>query len=170
MPSNFPTVTLRRFDVADVPMLLSMESDPEVMRFSTGVKTADDARRLELLAWLDEPVTDIGHWVIDANGTAVGWVSLTPLGSTGRIQLAYRLCRSAWGQGIASQAGAQVCSYAWRTLRVQELVAVIWPGNDASVRVVEKLGFAFAGREHHYERETDVYILLRPDAESGLSF
>lgn len=169
MPPNLPTVTLRRFDVADVPMLLSMESDPEVMRYSTGVKAADDSRRHELLAWLDEPLTDIGHWVIDVNGTAVGWVSLTPLGSAGRIQLAYRLRRSAWGQGIATQASAQICSYAWQTLGVRELVAVIWPGNDASVRVVKKLGFAFAGREHHYERETDVYVLRRPNAESGLS-
>jgi len=166
MPHS-PTVTLRRLQITDIPMVLSMESDPEVMRHSTGVKAADEARRRELLAWLDEPVTDIGHWAVVADGMAVGWVSLTQLGTTGRLQLAYRLCQAAWGRGIATRAGAQLCDYAWQRLDVPELVAVVWPGNEASMRVLEKLGFAFAGCECHYGRETDVYVLCRPGLTSG---
>ncbi|QVQ27814.1 GNAT family N-acetyltransferase [Achromobacter deleyi] len=169
MPADSPRVTLRRLHVADVPMMLAMESDPEVMRHSTGVKAADDARRQELLAWLDQPLTDLGHWAIALDGKAVGWVSLTPLEDTGRIQLAYRLCREAWGLGCATQAAAQLCDYAWQTLDVPELIAVVWPGNAASRRVLEKLGFAFAGMEQHYGRATQVYALPRPAGRSALS-
>ncbi|MEN4918043.1 GNAT family N-acetyltransferase [Achromobacter spanius] len=167
---SIPRVILRRLRKADVPMMLAMESDPAVMRFSTGVKAADEARRQELLSWLDEPATDIGHWAIEADGEAVGWVSLTPLEATGRIQLAYRLSRHAWGLGCATQAGAQLCDYAWRTLEIPELVAVVWPGNMASMRVLTKLGFTRIGTERHYGRDTEVYALPRPQTQTGLSF
>lgn len=167
-PAAFPRVTLRRLQAADVPMMLAMESDPEVMRHSTGVKAADEARRAELLAWLEEPPTNLGHWAIAADGKAVGWVSLTPLEGSGRIQLAYRLCRDAWGMGCATQAAAQLCHYAWRTLDVPELIAVVWPGNTASKRVLEKLGFVHTGPERHYGRDTEVYALPRP-GQSDLS-
>lgn len=159
-------VTLRRMQEDDIPMLLAMESDPEVMRYSTGVKPADEARRQELLAWLREPLTRLGHWAITVDGAAVGWVSLVPLAGTDSIQLAYRLQRAAWGKGHASQAAKQLCEYAWRETEVSELVAVVWPDNQASVRVLEKLGFAFRSRECHYDRETIVYTLPRPAAGS----
>ncbi|MFD4837031.1 GNAT family N-acetyltransferase [Achromobacter sp. NPDC058515] len=162
MPTASPRVTLRRLQESDVPMMLAMESDPEVMRHSTGVKPADEARRRELLAWLNEPQTDIGHWAIVADGKAVGWVSLTPLEDTGRIQLAYRLCRDAWGLGCATRAAAQLCDYAWQRLDAPELVAVVWPDNHASARVLEKLGFAFSAHAQHYGRGTAVYALPRP--------
>lgn len=163
LPSS---VTLRRMQEDDIPMLLAMESDPEVMRYSTGVKPADEARRQELLAWLREPLTRLGHWAITVDGAAVGWVSLVPLAGTDSIQLAYRLQRAAWGKGYASQAAKQLCEYAWRETEVSELVAVVWPDNQASVRVLEKLGFAFRSRECHYDRETIVYALPRPAAGS----
>ncbi|QKH38467.1 GNAT family N-acetyltransferase [Achromobacter pestifer] len=157
-----PRVILRRMQEDDIPMLLSMESDPEVMRYSTGVKPADDARRHELLAWLREPSTRLGHWAITMNGAAVGWVSLVPLAGTDSIQLAYRLQRAAWGRGYASQAAQQLCEYAWRELELGELVAVVWPDNQVSMRVLEKLGFTFRAHERHYGRDTAVYALARP--------
>lgn len=162
MPCTPARVNLRRMQPDDVPMILAMESDPAVMRYSTGVKPATAARRQELLAWLDEPQTDLGHWAVLADGAAVGWISLVPLESDGRVQLAYRLCRAAWGQGYATQAGRLLCDYAWRVLDVPELVAVAWPDNHASARVLEKLGFAFSAHERHYGRPTVVYALQRP--------
>lgn len=93
-------------------------------------------------------------------------MSLVPLAGTDSIQLAYRLQRAAWGKGYASQAAKQLCEYAWRETEVSELVAVVWPDNQASVRVLEKLGFAFRSRECHYDRETIVYTLPRPAAGS----
>ncbi len=167
MPSPL-RVTLRRMQEDDIPMLLAMESDPEVMRYSTGVKPADEARRQELLAWLREPQTRLGHWAITLDGASVGWISLVSLAGTDSIQLAYRLQRSAWGRGYASDAARQLCQYAWRELELDELVAVVWPDNQASVRVLEKLGFRFRARERHYGRDTLVYSLARPSAQSSL--
>lgn len=158
-----PTVTLRRLRADDVPMILALESDPEVMRHSTGVKPATQARRQELLDWLRTHPDDIGHWaVVGPDGVAVGWISLTRLEDTGALQLAYRLQRAAWGYGYATQAARQLCDYAWRTLDSAELLAVTWPDNLGSQRVLEKLGFTFRAIETHYGRDTRVYVLARP--------
>lgn len=158
-----PAVSLRRLREDDVPMILALESDPEVMRHSTGIKPATQARRQELLDWLQTPPGDIGHWaVVDPQGAAIGWISLTQLEDTGSLQLAYRLQRAAWGQGYATQAARQLCDYAWRALEVAALVAVAWPDNLGSQRVLEKLGFTFRGIEAHYGRATRVYVLARP--------
>ena len=129
VPAERPPVALRRMCVDDVPMLLALESDPEVMRYSTGVKPATEARRRELLDWLREAPGKLGHWAVVADGDAVGWASLTPLPGTDRIQLAYRLQRRAWGRGCATAAGRQLCDYAWRMLDVEALSAVAWPDN-----------------------------------------
>ena len=137
VPAERPPVALRRMCVDDVPMLLALESDPEVMRYSTGVKPATEARRRELLDWLREAPGKLGHWAVVADGDAVGWASLTPLPGTDRIQLAYRLQRRAWGRGCATAAGRQLCDYAWRMLDVEALSAVAWPDNLASRRVLE---------------------------------
>ncbi|ALX84572.1 GNAT family acetyltransferase [Achromobacter denitrificans] len=158
-----PTITLRRLRTDDVPMILALESDPEVMRHSTGVKPATQARRQELLEWLRTPPDDIGHWaVVDPHDVAVGWISLTRLEDTGALQLAYRLQRAAWGRGYATQAARQLCDYAWRALDATELVAVTWPDNLGSQRVLDKLGFTFRAIETHYGRDTRVYVLARP--------
>lgn len=158
-----PSVTLRRLRADDVPMILALESDPEVMRHSTGVKPATQARRQELLDWLLTPPDAIGHWAVVApNGAAAGWISLTQLEDTGALQLAYRLQRSAWGRGYATQAARQLCDYAWRALDSAELLAITWPDNLGSQRVLEKLGFTFRAIETHYGRDTRVYVLARP--------
>ena len=150
-------------------MILAMESDPAVMRYGTGLKNADEARRAELLTWLEQPASPIGHWAVEADGRAVGWISLTELEASGRIQLAYRLARQAWGRGYATEAGAQLCEYAWRTLELPELIAVVWPENASSMRVLEKLGFSRVGTQTHYGRDTEVYRLANPWKQTGLS-
>ena len=113
VPAERPPVALRRMCVDDVPMLLALESDPEVMRYSTGVKPATEARRRELLDWLREAPGKLGHWAVVADGDAVGWASLTPLPGTDRIQLAYRLQRRAWGRGCATASCATMPGACW---------------------------------------------------------
>ena len=161
VPAERPPVALRRMCVDDVPMLLALESDPEVMRYSTGVKPATEARRRELLDWLrGRPASSAtGPWWPTATRSAG---PANAIAGTDRIQLAYRLQRRAWGRGCATAAGRQLCDYAWRMLDVAALSAVAWPDNLASRRVLEKLGFVQAGTETHYGRDTVAYLLPRP--------
>lgn len=150
-------LTIRRPMLADVDTVLEMEADPEVMRYSTGVIEPTAARREGLARYFVGPPPDpLGHWILLNGANVLGWVSLTELDDTGRVQLAYRLRRQAWGQGWATAAANWACAHASQN-GLQALVAVVWPGNDASRRVLEKSGFQFEAMARHYDRDTLLY-------------
>ncbi|MEM7442059.1 MAG: GNAT family N-acetyltransferase [Pseudomonadota bacterium] len=84
-------------------------------------------------------------------------------------EFGYWFDRRAWGQGYASEAGAEVLRFAFDELAVQRVTAVILPGNARSVRVAQKLGMKPAG--HRRQRfdpidatvDAPVFALSRQD-------
>ena len=54
-----------------------------------------------------------------------------------------------WGQGLAQEAGRAVIEFAFETLGVKGLFAGHHPANDASRRLIEKLGFHFTHEEFY---------------------
>ncbi len=156
-------LTLRRLLPQDIDWVLAMESDPEVMRYTTGAIAATAARRAELLRAISATEPDgLGHWCIERNQTAIGWTSLTPLEDTGRIHLAYRLVRTDWGQGYATEAGRATINYAWSFLRLAECAAIVWPENVASACVLAKLQFHQEGLTRYYGHEVHIYNCINP--------
>ena len=59
------------------------------------------------------------------------------------VEIGYRLRRSAWGQGYATEAAQEVRDYAFHTLGMKRLIAIIDPANVASIRVAEKIGMNY---------------------------
>ena len=71
-------------------------------------------------------------------------LSLFPdLDGQAEVEIGYRLARSAWGQGYATEAAWAVRDYAFTTLGVKRLIAMIDPSNLASIRVAEKIGMKY---------------------------
>jgi ribosomal-protein-alanine N-acetyltransferase len=58
-----------------------------------------------------------------------------------RGELGYDLARHWWGRGLASEAAAAVVAYGFAVMRLHRIEAGALVGNDASVRVLAKLGF-----------------------------
>ena len=48
-----------------------------------------------------------------------------------------------WGKGYAREAAAAVMEYGTRTLGIPRIVAIVSPGNAASIRVLEHIGLTF---------------------------
>ncbi len=149
---------LRRLDAIDVDVILALEADAEVMQHSTGLIPPTAERRETLLAYIAEDQGKLGHWAITCAGSTAGWISLTPLADSARIQVAYRLARSHWGKGLALDALREVCRYAKSHLLLEELVAVVWPANFRSQRLLERSGFNFECEAHHYDRDVMLYV------------
>jgi RimJ/RimL family protein N-acetyltransferase len=61
------------------------------------------------------------------------------------VEVAYRLARSAWGRGFATEAAGALVAHALRTVGLPRVVAVTYPENQASQRVLDKLGFERRG-------------------------
>ena len=79
-----------------------------------------------------------------------------------RGELGYSVNPKHWGKGIASEAAALGVDYAFRQIDLHSLVAQILPDNQASQRIVWKLGFR---QESHFKEailyEGQYYDLLQ---------
>lgn len=140
-------LVLRPRALADLPDCLEMDRDPEVTRFIDGPWSDPAAHR----AFVEDRIrraypAGMGYWSIIAAGGFAGWVLLTPLDLRGpEVEIGWRLCRSAWGQGFATEAARPVLDHGLRRLVLEEVVADIDPANAASMRVAAKLGMKARG-------------------------
>lgn len=143
-----PRLVLRRFTMADADALVSLDADPDVMRFVTGgVPTSREEIQTEVLpAFLGyyRRYEGLGFWaaVEKATGEFLGWFQFRPRPGAvpGEVELGYRLRRSAWGQGYATEGARALIGKGFAELGVQRVVAEAMAVNVASRRVMEKAG------------------------------
>ena len=140
---------LRHFHVLDEKAMLGIFADPEVMQFSDyGVQD-----EIWVQNWIHECLVEYQRWgfghyaVVEHQSKAViGYCGLaldTEINGYPEVTLGYRLIRSAWGQGYATEAVQLTLEFAFNVLNLQRLIATIDPSNHASVRVAEKIGMRF---------------------------
>ncbi len=78
-------------------------------------------------------------------GELIGCISLTPK-DDGALELGYWLGQPYWGRGLMSEAAAEMVDLGFRWTDIDEMQASALPDNPASLRVLEKAGFAACGR------------------------
>ena len=116
---------------------------------------------------------DVLHALVRAEGQRVGDVSLAPIDERrGWANLGYWVHPDHWGKGYATEAASFAVTHGFEELALHRVSATIVADNDASKRVVEKLGFvhegtkrddAFVGGEY-VDRE--VYAALADEWEA----
>ena len=156
---------LRRLRPSDEPDLVALDSDPDVMRYvgsPAGVKNAAETleRARQRIGADHGP---LGFWRVEsrADGEFYGLGALIRMPSGDDVELAYRLIRRAWGRGIATEAAAALIDHAFGTLGLSRLVAVSYPENQASQRVLDKLGFTRHGDLDYKGVRAAYYVLAR---------
>jgi RimJ/RimL family protein N-acetyltransferase len=142
---------LRPWQESDLPALLAMDGDADVRRYVSDGKvpdpTAHEKRLRERICTNGDE--GLGFWSVfrrEQRNDLLGIVGLVRLSIYPGIELDYRYRTGAWGQGFATEAAAACLDYAFRTLGLREIVALVYPENLASQRVIAKLGFAPVGR------------------------
>ncbi|MEM9434678.1 MAG: GNAT family N-acetyltransferase [Pseudomonadota bacterium] len=167
-------LSLRKWRGSDRAQLRLILGDPEVMEFSDQGALSE----AQQTSWLDEACLvsrmDLlsGPLAITrrAEDLAVGYIRLsTEPGrvKTGAVELGIRLARRMWGQGYATEAAAAMIDAAKTIPSISELVAIVDPNNERSIRLLEKLGMAQDGEIMFdgYDYPDAVYVLkLRTDA------
>ena len=173
LPDHFPVLTserlvLREMADRDLDALFEMESDPIAMRYwsKLPVRELDEARAT--LERAKRTLADrVGiRWSITRReeDSMLGLVSMFEFSEQNRrAEIGYGLLRRHWGQGYMHEALIAVIGYAFGPLGLHRLEADIHPGNAASLRALERLGFAREGhlRERwHVGEEISDSVLL----------
>lgn len=169
MDPRFDTARLHLRPLAgtDLDDLLALDSDPAVMRFINGgvpSTLADyEGGLLErMLAYRGQP---FGFFAaLDTTDLArpfIGWFHLRPsVADAAILELGYRLRRTHWGRGLATEGALVLRDHALQTLDEPAVDACALPDNAASIAVMRKCGMRYAGRFVHPRAKVEVVRYL----------
>lgn len=151
---------LRQFTDADVDNLFDLDSDPQVMRFING-GTATDYEVIKtrvLPKWLEyyQQYEHYGLWATleKYSQEFIGWFHFYPavenafavelnLVTADEIALGYRLKSASWGKGYGTEGAQALVAKGFNSWGVQKVSAWALKQNQASIRVMEKVGLSF---------------------------
>lgn len=135
------------------------------------------AYRRRIRHYAREAREDLGYAFLmfdNADDRLVGGITLSGVrrGVTQSASLGYWLGRPHTGQGRMSDAVRALLPYAFLQLRLHRIEAACMPGNEASVRVLERSGFTREGFARQYLRIDGIwsdhllYGLVESDSRS----
>lgn len=144
-------LTLRRFVESDAEVFFTLNSDPEIVRYTGRRALSCREEALRVLA-SDEFRADekrgLGRFacVEKASGHVIGSVGLKVFPELDCVDIGFRFLVEAWGKGYAREAAALLVKYGHEILQLERIVATTFPDNVASISVLERLGFTFLER------------------------
>jgi len=147
----------RDHTIADLEPFCAMEADAEFRRYVGGRPRSHEEAEEKFRRVYLRPIRNCrGLWatVYKPDDRYIGYC-----GVYGEGVLAYYLAREYWGRGLATEAAAAFVRFAFDELRLPRLVTSVEVGNTRSVRVLEKLGFAWVRREDGDPRSFDHFAL-----------
>jgi RimJ/RimL family protein N-acetyltransferase len=172
---------LRRWQEADRAPFATMNADPVVMHFFAApfTRAQSDETIDRYLAAFDREGFSFFAATLRDTGAFAGTIGLQTMRDVvpnlpqPAVEIGWRLTQGAQGQGLATEGALAILDLAFHQLGLAEVVAITAIPNQASRRVMQKLGMTHrpeldfnhprvpAG--HQYERHT-LYSLRNPNS------
>jgi RimJ/RimL family protein N-acetyltransferase len=161
-----PRLLLRRWLDDDLVPLSEIHSDPEVMRWiGTGEPRSLEETAGDIEAWEEEwDEEGFGIFAVELLGSgelagAVGlYVPDSPPEIAEQVAIGWRLGRSFWGQGYASEAAQATLEFALQDRGLDRVVAVCRTTDSASANVLDKLGMQEGGTTRATDDGADLRV------------
>ena len=160
-----PRLYLRRFTEADAPLLLQLNSNPEVLKYlhEPLLKTEEQALQVLQNIILPQYKNNLGRWAIHLKSTNefIGWCGLKYLVDTDEIDLGYRLMQQFWGNGYAYEAAKHTMDYGFNQLHLKTIVGRAHVENTGSLKILQKLGMQFIKEEIEDNCPVKIFMLSK---------
>jgi RimJ/RimL family protein N-acetyltransferase len=163
-------LALRPLSEADLPDLVALNGDPQVMAFITG-RALSPAEVEADLPRLTRSERGLGLWTgTDADGFAGVWFLVPDPDDPAAAEIGWRLPRTRWGHGLATEGARALLAYAFDTLGTERVWAETMAVNSRSRAVMERLEMRHTHTEVRewedpipgWEQGEVVYELTRP--------
>ena len=141
-------LVLRRMSVADAEFILALVNEPAFIRNigDKGVRSVDDARAYILNGPMSSYAKHgYGLYRVDLkeNGDPIGICGLLKRDALDDVDIGFALLEKFRGRGFATESAEAVMEYGRGALGLERIVAITSPDNDASIRVLGKIGLRF---------------------------
>ncbi len=157
---------IREFQVFDIEPLAQIMAKPEVMQFSpTGVlSTKKTAVRIQ--SFIDSYQTNgYGKWAVihRENKRLIGYCGIAVEEIEGKLEneLGYRIDSEFWGKGLATEAANACLQYGFDKFKFDYVLGIVEPENQASVKVLEKVGMEFVKESTWCGKVVCIYQVMR---------
>lgn len=137
------TVTLRTIEEADAEFCQRLVNDPRVRSrlFQSG-----PTNRAEEHEFIESATEDGANLLVCVDGDPVGTVGYNDVNDVwGTAEIGYMITPSEWGNGYATDALRTLTADAFAERRLHKLYAHVYATNEASARVLEKVGYTEEG-------------------------
>jgi len=164
-----PTLTtsrlvLRPIHNRDVEGYATIWADPEFTRHIGGRSDPDSvwhAMAGNIGCWL---LTGVGPWSVveRASGSLIGRAGLWDEPGWPGVEAVWFIGRPWWSRGFATEAATAAISWAFaQRADLDQVVSVILPSNDRSIRVAERIGMSLLRIEHLHGADHHIYAVDR---------
>jgi [ribosomal protein S5]-alanine N-acetyltransferase len=144
-------LVFRTWRGSDAEAYVELYREPEMFRWlgdGKGTPPTDlDRVRRRLREAEDHGASPLGLWatVEKESGRIIGNCGLLETAESGGTEVVYHIGKPDWGRGFATEASRGCVEYGLGPLGLPRLVALVYPQNLASVRVLEKIGMRRVG-------------------------
>ncbi len=146
---------LRAWRPADRDAFAALNADPEVMRYFPGAQSRQESD--DFADRIEERMAELGYglWALEpvATGAFIGFTGLNPMPDgvpgSGGLEVGWRLARSAWGHGYATEAGRAALAVAFDLAGYDEVWSLTATINLPSRAVMERLGLRHVATQRH---------------------
>lgn len=141
-------LTLRELSEGDASFILRLLNEPSFLRFigDKGVRNLDDARSYILTGPVDSYERHgFGLYCVQLRntGSPIGICGLLKRESLADVDIGFAFLPEFWNKGYAFESASAVLCYGKDLLKLPRIVAITDKDNDASAKLLEKLGLRF---------------------------
>jgi RimJ/RimL family protein N-acetyltransferase len=143
-------LAIRHLGSGDEPFILELLNQSSFINNigDRGVRTLDDASeyiRKGPAASYAKFGFGLFHVSLKESATPVGICGLLKRDSLDDVDIGFAYLERYWGQGYALEAAQAVLDFGWNTVGLKRIVAITATHNEASMRLLRKLGMQFEG-------------------------
>lgn len=163
-----PRLYLRRFTLADAPLIYKLNSKPEVLQYLHEHLVKDETHAAEVLTNIILPQYErnLGRWATYLKDTDefIGWCGLKYRPEIDETDLGYRFLPQHWGKGYATEAAKHTVEYGLNILGLQTITGRAHVENAASLKVLQKIGMTYLKDEVVDSCPVKTFIIVKPSA------
>jgi RimJ/RimL family protein N-acetyltransferase len=155
---------LRECSLKDLDALSIIRADPQVMQYIGNGKPQSREQVRDVILEIQEHWRNhqFGRWAVEHKGDEkiIGLCGLSYLEDTSEVELGYTLERNYWHQGFATEAASACLRYGLEELKLDRIIAVAFPENIGSRKVMNKIGMRYVKTANFYEGSLVYYEIL----------
>jgi len=158
-------LTLRRLTLDDAEALFRTVGDPKVMEFWAPGADQTIEQTIERIKAINEHwnLHGFGDWAMveKKQNCLIGFCGLHYIFDINEVNIGYAIERSQWQLGFGAEAAKIILDFGLNFLNLKEIIAVIDPCNQSSLKLIKKCGLVYWKDGSYMQRHRVIYKISR---------